>query len=55
MFSLKKKKKKKKKKGMKNTKKSHAWLGFSKIGLQLIRQMDFAGNDTAVRKLVRAK
>ena len=33
VFSV--KKKRKKEKGMKNTKKSYAWSGFSKIGLQL--------------------
>ena len=27
----------KKEKGMKNAKKSYAWSGFSKIGLQLVR------------------
>ena len=35
VFSV--KKKRKKEKGMKNTKKSYAWSGFSKIGLQLVR------------------
>ena len=38
---------------MKNTKKSYAWSGFSKIGLQLVREIDFVRNDTAERKLVR--
>ena len=51
MFSV--KKKKKKKKVWKNTKKSYASSGFSQIGLQLVRQMDFVRNDTAIRKLVR--
>ena len=46
-------KKKKKKKVWKNTKKSYASSGFSQIGLQLVRQMDFVRNDTAIRKLVR--
>ena len=38
----------------KNTKKNYAWSGFSKIGLKLVRKMDFVRNDTAIRKLVRA-
>ena len=37
VFSVKKKKERKKEKGMKNTKKSYAWSGFSKTGLQLVR------------------
>ena len=37
----------------KNTEKSYAWSGFSKIGLWLVRLMDFVRNDTAIRKLVR--
>ena len=43
----------KKKKSMKNTKKSYAWLGFSKIRLQSVRT-DFVKNDTVIKKLVRA-
>ena len=39
----------------KSTKKSYAWSGFSKTGLQLVRKMDFVRNDTAKGKLVRAK
>ena len=31
---------------MKNTKKSYAWSGFSKIGLKLVREMDFVKNDS---------
>ena len=35
-----------KKKVWKNTKKSYAWSGFSKMGLQLVRYIDFVGNDS---------
>ena len=47
MFSV------KKKKVWKSIKKNYAWSGFSKIGLQLVRLMDFVRNGTAIRKLVR--
>ena len=35
------------------TDKSYVWSGFSKIGLQLVGQMDFVRIDTAIGKLVR--
>ena len=39
-----------KKKVWKNTKKSYAWSGLSKIELQLVREMNFVKNGTAIEK-----
>ena len=50
VFSIKKKERKKK---LWKILKSFAWSRFSKIGLQLVKEMDFVRNDTAIKKLAR--